>query len=132
MATQNDVRKIALALPGTREAEGRFAFEVPSGSKYKGYAWVWMQRVEPRKPRVPCPDVLAVRVANLDAKEILLMADPRKFFTEPHYDGYPAVLVRLKEIGRAELRELLVQAWAVQAPKSLVAKSASNMPRISL
>ncbi len=117
MATQNDVRKIALTLPATREVEGRFAFEVLNGSKYKGYAWVWMQRVDPRKARVPCPDVLAVRVADLDAKEILLMADSRKFFTEPHYDGFPAVLVRLKEIGRAELRELLIQAWAVQAPK---------------
>lgn len=60
-------------------------------------------------------------MANLDAKEILLMADPRKFFTEPHYDGYPAVLVRLKEVQRAELRQLLTQAWAVQAPKALAA-----------
>ncbi|HSC12540.1 MAG TPA: hypothetical protein VLC97_16320, partial [Rhodanobacteraceae bacterium] len=77
---------------------------------------------DPRKPRVPCPRVLAVRVPNLDAKEILLMSDERKFFTEPHYDGFPAVLVRLEEIGRAELRELLMQAWAAQAPKVLLAK----------
>lgn len=128
MATQNDVRKIALALPGTRETPGHFAFEVPSGSKYKGYAWVWMQRAAPRKPRVPCADVLAVRVADLDAKEILLMADPRKFFTEPHYDGFPAVLVRLKEIGRTELRELLAQAWGTQAPKRRTAKTAKKSP----
>jgi len=124
MATQNDVRKIALALPATREVEGRFAFEVLNGSKYKGYAWVWMERIDPRKARVPCPDVIAVRVANLDAKEILLMADSRKFFTEAHYEGFPAVLVRLKEIGHAELSELITQAWAVQAPKALVAKFA--------
>ena len=126
MATQNDVRKIALALPATREVEGRFAFEVLNGSKYKGYAWVWLQRVDPRKARVPCPEVLAIRVASLDAKEILLMADPRKFFTEPHYDGYPAVLVRLKEVGRAELRQLLTEAWTVQAPKALVATLAES------
>ena len=124
MATQNDVRKIALVLPATREVEGRFAFEVLSGSKYKSFAWVWLQRVDPGKARVPCVDVLAVRVAGADAKEILLMADSRKFFTEPHYDGYPAVLVRLKEIGRAELRGLLTEAWAVQAPKALVAEFA--------
>ena len=124
MATQNDVRKIALTLPATREVEGRFAFEVLNGAKYKGYAWVWMERVDPHKARVPCPDVLAVRVANLDAKEILLMADSRKFFTEAHYEGFPAVLVRLKEIGRAELRELITQAWAVQASKALVARFA--------
>jgi len=126
MATQSDVRRIALSLPETREQEGRFAFEVLNGAKYKGFAWVWMERVHPRKPRVPCPGVLAVRVANLDAKEILLMADQRKFFTEPHYDGFPAVLVRLEEIGRAELGELLKQAWAAQAPKTRLANSGAR------
>jgi hypothetical protein len=128
MATRSDVRKIALSLPEPKEKEGHFAFEVRNKTKYKGFAWVWMQRVDPRKARVPCPDVLAIRVPNLDAKEILLMADEHKFFTEPHYDGFPAVLVRLKEIGRAELRELLTQAWATQAPKALVAKS-QNEPK---
>ncbi|HET7062749.1 MAG TPA: hypothetical protein VFI49_00640 [Rudaea sp.] len=120
MATRSDVRRIALSFPEAREQDGHFAFEVRNGKKYKGFAWVWMQRIDPRKPRVPCPDVLAVRVPNLDAKEILLMADERKFFTEAHYEGFPAVLVRLKEIGRAELRELLQQAWATQAPKALL------------
>ena len=123
MATRSDVRRIALSLPETKEAEGHFAFSVRNGKNEKGFAWVWMERIHPRKPRVPCPDVLAVRVANLDAKEILRMADGQKFFTEPHYDGFPAVLVRLKEIGRAELRELLIEAWAAQAPKALLAKS---------
>jgi len=122
MATQSDVRRIALSLPETREGEGHFAFSVLNRAKHKGFAWVWMERVDPRKPRMPCHDVLAVRVANLDAKEILLMADPRTFFTEPHYEGFPAVLVRLKEIGRAELRALLVDAWTTQAPKALVAQ----------
>src|SRR5262245_43120041 len=120
MATQADVRRIALSLPETREKEGHFAFEVLNGAKYKGFAWVWMERVHPRKPRTACPGVLAVRVPNLDAKEILLMSDQQKFFTEPHYDGFPAVLVRLAEIGRTELRELIVQAWEAQAPKALV------------
>jgi hypothetical protein len=123
MATRSDVRKIALSFPGAKEKEGHFAFEVLNKAKYKGFCWVWMERVDPRKPRVPCPEVLAVRVPNLDAKEILLMADEDKFFTEPHYDGFPAVLVRLKEIGRAELRKLLAAAWATQAPKALLEKS---------
>jgi hypothetical protein len=122
VATQADVQKIALSLPGVREGEDRFAFCVPSGAKCKGFAWVWMERVHPKKPRVANPDVLAVRVPNLDAKEILLMADERKFFNEPHYEGFPAVLVRLKEISRAELRALLAEAWATQAPKALLAK----------
>ena len=123
MATRSDVRKIALSFPEVKEQEGHFAFEVLNGKKYKGFAWVWMERIDPKKARVPNPEVLAVRVPNLDAKEILLMADERKFFTEPHYDGFPAVLVRLKEIGRTELRELLQQAWATQAPKALLAQS---------
>jgi hypothetical protein len=122
MASQSDVRTIALSLAQTREEEGHFAFSVLAGKKYKGFAWVWMERVDPRKARVPCHDVLAVRVANLEAKEILLMADPLRFFTEPHYDGFPAVLVRLKKIGRAALRDLLIEAWMAQAPKALVAK----------
>jgi hypothetical protein len=124
MATQADVRKIALSLPKVREGEDHFAFCVPNGAKCKGFAWVWMERVHPKKPRVANPDVLAVRVPNLDAKEILLMADERKFFNEPHYDGFPAVLVRLKEISRAELRPLLAEAWATQAPKALLPKTA--------
>ncbi|MEO6689971.1 MAG: hypothetical protein ABIS07_00250 [Dokdonella sp.] len=124
MATQSHVRRIALSLPHTREEENHFAFSVLSGTKYKGFAWVWMERAAPRKPRAPCPEVLAVRVADLDAKEALLMADERTFFTEPHYDGYPAVLIRLKEIRVAELRALLTGAWAVQAPKALHAKLA--------
>ena len=118
MATQSDVRRIAMTLPGTVEKPGHFAFEVRNGAKYKGYAWVWMERVQPKKPRVANPAVLAVRVASLDAKEILLMADPVKFFTEPHYDGFPAVLVRLDRIGSAELRSLLSAAWATQTPAS--------------
>jgi len=95
---------------------------VRHGAKYKGFCWVWLERVEPKKPRVPNPSVLAVRVAGLDAKEILLMADADKFFTEPHYDGFPAVLVRLEKIGKTELRELLQQAWLTQAPKALAAR----------
>lgn len=117
MASRADVRRIALSFPDTRQQQDHFAFEVRNGVKYKGFAWVWMERVQPKKPRVANPAVLAVRVPDLDAKEMLLMADPEAFFTEPHYDGFPAVLVRLAAIRRAALRELLAQAWATQAAK---------------
>jgi len=122
MATRSDVRKIALSLPETKEKDGHFAFEVRNRAKYRGFCWVWMERIHQKKPREPNPDVLAVRVPSLDAKEILLMADSDKFFTEPHYEGFPAVLVRLERVGRAELRALLVEGWATQAPKSLLQK----------
>ena len=66
-----------------------------------------MERVEPKKPRVPRDDVLAVRVANQSEKEMLLKSDPATFFTEPHYNGFPAILVRLPAIDVDELAELL-------------------------
>jgi len=116
MATQAQVRRIALALPDAVEAVDRFAFSVPVKGKFKGFAWVWMERVAPKKPRVPNPGVLAVRVANLAQREALLSADPEKFFTEPHYAGFPAVLVRLDAVSVADLKVLLAEAWRCQAP----------------
>lgn len=82
--------------------------------------WTWNERVEPKKPKVPNPRVLAVRVASLDDKEIMLRLDPVKFFTEPHYNGFPAVLVRLDRITAAGLKPLIAEAWRTQAPKELL------------
>lgn len=120
MATQVDVRRIALALPEVFEEQGRFAFSVPSRGKAKGIAWVWLERVHPKKARVPQPEVLAIRVGSDAEKHELVAADPTIFFTEPHYNGYPAVLVRLAAIEVDELTELLTDAWRIQAPKALV------------
>ncbi len=120
MATQRDVRRIALSLPQTVEVEGRFAFAVRHKDKDKGLAWVWQERVDPKKARVPNPKVLAVRVADEAEKQALLSADGDKFFTEPHYDGYPAVLVRLSAVSVGELAALLDAAWRCVAPKALV------------
>ena len=75
--------------------------------------------MHPKKARVPNRSVLAVRVADLQDKESLLRSDPRAFFTEPHYDGFPAVLVRLDSVDTDELRELLTDAWMCVAPQSL-------------
>ena len=75
MADQDDVRRIALSLPQTVEAEDRFAFSVVHNGKQKGILWVWHERVEPKKPRVPRPDVVAIRVANGAEKEALLASD---------------------------------------------------------
>jgi hypothetical protein len=116
VADQDDVRRIALSLPEVREGEDHFAFSVGK----KGIAWVWLERPAPKKARVPNPEVLAVRVAGDAAKQELLTADPDKFFTEDHYNGYPAILVRLPAVDAEELRELLTDAWRIQAPKSLV------------
>jgi len=117
VATQADVRRIALSLPDTEEAPNHFAFSVRNKGKLKGFVWVWMERVTPKKPRVPQPKVIAIRVASLADKDVLLALDAKKFFTEPHYNGFPAVLVRLPAVTARELRPIITEAWRCQAPK---------------
>jgi hypothetical protein len=89
MADQDDVRRIALSLPQTIEAEDRFAFSVVHNGKQRGILWVWHERIEPKKPRVPGPDVVAIRVANESEKETLLASDPDKFFTDRTTTAFP-------------------------------------------
>ena len=120
MATQAQVRKIALALPEVHEGVERFGFSVTNKGKEKGFAWVWNERVNPKKPKVPNPKVLAIRVANVAQRDLMIAAEPDKYFTEPHYNGFPAVLVRLAAVRVAELRPLLLEAWRLLAPKELV------------
>src|SRR5262245_42320605 len=122
MATQADVRRITLALPGTERVADRFAFGVRTKGKMKAFAWVWMERVDPKKPRVPNHGVIAVRVANLAERDRLLGEHPAALFTEPHYEGFPAVLVRLDAVRVAELRALLTEGWRCQAPVDLVTR----------
>ena len=132
MATQSDVRRIAIALPGTTEANGRFAFEVarPGEAKPRGYAWVWLERIHPKQARVPNPSVLALRVSDLGTKDLMISAEPEKFFTEPHYNGYPAVLLRLGAVKVAELRVLLTEAWrCTSAPKPKRSSSRTSARR---
>jgi hypothetical protein len=70
-----------------------------------------------------------VRVANREEKELLLAADERTFFTEPHYHGFPAVLVRLAAIDVDELEDILTDAWRSQAPRKLVRAFDEQRPR---
>jgi hypothetical protein len=116
MATQDDVRRIALSLPETTEEDGDFRFFV----RGKAFVWVWLERHEPKKARVPNADAVGIRVAHELEKESLIEMDPAAFFTEPHYDGFPAILVRLPAIEMALLEKLLTDAWRIQAPKRLV------------
>ena len=65
---------------------------------------------------------------DLGAKEALIADEPEVYFTTPHFDGYPAVLVRLERIGVPELKELLVEAWLARAPKRLAAEHRDTLP----
>jgi hypothetical protein len=100
--------------------DDRIAFSVNNKGKHKGIAWVWMERVHPKQPRVPNLGILAIRVRDLVEKDMLLAARPSILFTEPHYNGFPAVLVRLAAIDSDELEQLILNAWRCQAHPTLV------------
>ena len=119
MATQADARRICTALPGAEEGSERLGFGVAG----KGFCWTWMERVLPKRARVANPEVLAIAMPGLGAKEVLLGSRPAWAVADPHYDGYPAVLVRLAAIGVEELEALLIEGWRAKAPKRLVALS---------
>lgn len=115
MATQDDVRRIALGFPETTEDSASFRFFVDG----KQFVWAWNERVDPKRARVPNPEVIAVRVGNEIEKESLIDMNADVFFTEPHYDGYPAILVRLPAIDLDLLGVILGDAWRLRAPKRL-------------
>src|SRR5262245_55243741 len=128
MGTRDDVRRIALSLPATEKRVDRFAFSVRNKGKHKDFVWVWMERIDPKKPRVPNPGVIAARVASLDVRQQMIADDPKKFFTEPHYAGFPAVLVRLAEVSVADLERLIAEAWRCQASVDLVNLTRAQTP----
>jgi hypothetical protein len=120
MVSQEQVRQMVQSLPETGEEENYFAFFVKNKGKKKSIAWVWLERETPKKARVPNPNVLAVRVPSLDWKEAYIQSNPTKYFTEAHYNNYPAILVRLEEVETEELFEMMLEAWRTQAPRALV------------
>ena len=119
---------LALSLPETVEAPNHFAFSVRNKGKLKGFVWVWMERLDPKKPRVPQPTVIAVRVASLDDKEVLLALDPAKFFTEPHCNGFPAVLVRLPAVTARGVRGCGAEALIVLFRPNLEVREVTPRP----
>ena len=125
MATREDLRRIALALPQTATDNDGFSYTVAG----KSIVWTWLERTDPKKARVPNPGVIAVRIADESEKEVLIEMDSSVFFTEPHYHGYPAILVRLPAIDVATLETLVGNAWRLRASKALLAKSDANAKR---
>jgi len=118
VASWDDVRRIALALPETDEqlSRGHAFWRV----RDKGFVWERpLRQTDLRALGDAAPDgpILGVRVEHLGAKEALLADPSGVFFTTPHFDGYPAVLVRLEQIGVEELEELIAEAWLCRAPK---------------
>lgn len=121
MATWDDVRRIALALPETDEqpsARGNAFWRV----KGKSFAWERPLRrtdLEALGAAAPAGPILGVRVEHLIAKEALLADDSGAFFTTPHFDGHASVLVDLERVGAEDLYEVITEAWLARAPKRL-------------
>jgi hypothetical protein len=121
MAAWKDVRRIALALPETGERLSRELHQWQVRDKL----FVWERPLRSKEidalgDDAPSGPILGARVEHLVAKEALLADDPRVFFTTPHFDGYPAILVRLENIAIDDLDELVTEAWLARAPSRLV------------
>ena len=121
MANWQDVRRIALALPGAKEETSREHAAWTVNEKF----FVWERPLRKSDiaalgDKAPKGAILGVRTAHLEMKEVLLASDPQVFFTTPHFDGYPAVLVRLGKIGTKKLENVIVEAWLARAPKRAV------------
>jgi hypothetical protein len=132
VASWDDVRRIALSLPDTTEAVswGNAHWRV----KNKGFVWERplhqsdLAALKALGEEAPEGAILGVRVADLGVKEAVIADDPQLFFTIPHFEGYPAILVRLDLIGVRELEELIVEAWLDRAPKRLAQQYLDAQP----
>lgn len=132
MATWNDVRRLALALPQTHEERSS------SGKRWwmvakKGFAWERPLRqsdVAALGKRAPKGPILGIRTADLEMKDVILASDPKVFFTTPHFDGYPAVLIQLDKIDARKLKDVLVEAWLARAPKRAAKEFLSRNSRM--
>lgn len=128
MATWRDVRRIALSLPSTSEevsGSGKAMWYVAS----KWFAWERPLRradLEALGDDAPSGPILLVPVADLEMKDVLLQSDPNAFFTTPHFDGYPGVLIRLQTIKVPTLKDVVIEAWLSRAPKRIAAAFLAN------
>lgn len=119
MASEDDVRRIALSLPEVTERP----WHGTPGWRVKDKSFL--------RIRSEAEGALVVFVADLEDKEVLLATDPTKYFTTSHYDGYPTVLVDLAAVEQDELTELIVDSWRVKAPKRVLAAHEHELPGAS-
>lgn len=107
MATDADVRRIALSLAGVVEIDSEgFDFRVAG----KGFVWSYPERL-PGRPRVIRTDVAVLYVGDEAEKQALLLGEPELFFTAPGYEPFPLVMLRLEKVGVRRLKELVTDAW---------------------
>jgi hypothetical protein len=102
-----------MALPDVTPDDGEFSFRVNG----RQFLHVWRERIDPKKTKVPNSDVVVVRVRDEMDKQTLLGLGNPALFTEPHYDGYAAVLVRLPDIDAEFLEKLITDSYELAASK---------------
>jgi hypothetical protein len=102
------IRRTALSLPGAYE-QASFGDRPSWRTKPRMFAWIRDD-----------PEALVVWVGSVDERDALIASEPEKFFTTPHYDGTPIVLVRLEAVDDEEAGELVTESWRLRAPKTLV------------
>jgi len=129
VADWDDVRRMALALPESSERISRDLRQWVVKDKL----FVWerpLRRADLAALGDAAPDgpILGARVEHLVAKEAMVADPSGVFFTTPHFDGYPAVLVRLDAIAPADLEEVVVEAWLARAPKRLAQEFLDRRP----
>ena len=117
MADEEDVRRLALALPQVEEIDSDgFDFRVGG----KGFVWSYPER-PPGRPRVIRTDIAVLYVGDEAEKQALLLGEPRAFFTAPGYEAWPLVMLRLDQVDADRLAELVTDAWRMRAPTDLAA-----------
>jgi hypothetical protein len=115
MADADDVRRLALALPGVEEIDSDgFDFRVAG----RGFVWSYPER-RPGQPRLIRTDIAVLYVGDEAEKQALLLGEPGLFFTAPGYGGWPLVMLRLAEVDGGRLAELVIDAWRMRAPEEL-------------
>jgi hypothetical protein len=113
-----DVRRLALALPQVEEIDSDgFDFRVAG----RGFVWSYPER-RPGEPRRIRTDVAVLYVGDEAEKQALLLGEPGVFFTAPEYRDLPLVLLRLAEVDRERLAELVTDAWRMRAPGTLATR----------
>lgn len=120
MTSDDDVREIALSLPGVVEIESHgFDFRVAG----KGFVWSYPER-QPAGPRIIRTDIAVLFVGDEAEKQALLKGEPDLFFTADGYQGWPLVMLRLDRVGRARLEELVTDAWRMRGGPGVESLSA--------